>query len=217
LSAGNGGPNIVAEGGTADTTDAIESQAGPLCPAWRTYDMNHLLVLTAIGEDRPGLVEAIARTVADQGGNWLDSRMSRLGNRFAGILMVSAPEAKLAGLREALLALDSQGLRVTVEESTEEKALKPRRSVRLELVGQDRIGIVREISEALARHQVSIDDLETEIHSASWSGESLCKIIAELRVPSDVDTDVLREILEGIANELMVDITLGDSAAGGRS
>jgi len=171
------------------------------------------LVLTVIGADRPGVVEALSRAVAEHGGNWLESRMSRLASRFAGILLVSVPEANAGALRQALLALDSEGLRVTVEESAPDTTVLTYRTVKFELVGQDRAGIIHEISEALAEHRVSIDELVTEVQSASWSGETLCQVHAELRVPRDVSTAVLREVLEDIANELMVDITLDDLPA----
>ncbi|MGQ0656895.1 MAG: glycine cleavage system protein R [Chromatiales bacterium] len=168
------------------------------------------LVLTAIGVDRPGLVEALSRTVAAHGGNWLESRMSRLASRFAGILLVSVPGANAEALKGALLALESEGLRIAVEESAPDTTVITYRTVKLELMGQDRAGIIHEISEALAKHRVSIDELVTEVQSASWSGETLCQVHAELRVPRDVSTAALREVLEDIANEFMVDITLDD-------
>jgi glycine cleavage system regulatory protein len=173
--------------------------------------MATLLVLTAIGADRPGLVEALSRTVAEHGGNWLESRMSRLANRFAGILLVSVPEACVTSLKEALLRMEAEGLRIAVEESEPDSvAALTYRTARLELVGQDRAGIIRDIAEALAQHRVSIDELVTTVQSASWSGERLFQVNAELRIPGTVGRIVLREALEGIANELMVDITLDE-------
>jgi glycine cleavage system regulatory protein len=175
--------------------------------------MATLLVLTAIGEDRPGLVEAISRTVAESGGNWLESRMSRLANRFAGILLVSVPDGRADGLRNALLALESEGLKVAVEASEPAPPRDGQRTVRLEIVGQDRAGIIHQIAEALARHRISIDDLVTEVESASWSGETLCRISAELRLPPGVELGPLRDGLEALANELMVDMTFADEPA----
>jgi glycine cleavage system regulatory protein len=174
--------------------------------------MATLLVLTAIGEDRPGLVEILSRTVESHGGNWLESRMSRLANRFAGILLVSVPEPAAESLKRALQALDSEGLKVTVEVSGTDAAAGPLRIVRLELVGQDRPGIIRQVSEALARHGISIGELVTGVESASWSGETHCRIRADLRLPAEVDIDRLRGGLEALANELMVDIAFDESA-----
>lgn len=173
--------------------------------------MATLLVMTVIGEDRPGLVEAISRTVSEHGGSWQESRMARLANRFAGILLVSVPEASAALLTDALLALKSEGLHVNVEPGIGETPAADYRPAKLEIVGHDRQGIIRDISEALARHRVSIDDLETDVSSASWSGDPLCRVKAELRVPRGLDPAVLRRDLEDLANEFMVELLLDDS------
>lgn len=168
------------------------------------------LVLTVIGADKPGLVEVLSRTLAAHQANWLESRMSRLASRFAGILLASVPAGNLDALKTALAALEGEGLRIVIEESGADTALREYRTVKLELIGADRAGIVHEISEALARQGVSIDDLVTEVLSASWSGEKLFQAAAELRVPREVATADLRAVLEDLANELMVDIALDE-------
>ena len=82
------------------------------------------------------------------------------------------------------------------------------RFVALELVGQDRPGIVHEITEVLARHAVNVQELETTVQSASMSGESLFLAHAHVKVPPTADMEWLRAELEELANELMVDISL---------
>lgn len=170
------------------------------------------LVLTLIGEDRPGLVRALSEQVAALGGNWLESRMARLAGKFAGILLVSVPEANADALAAALRELESQGLRITIEKGIGEveTPVQGYRMLKLDLVGQDRPGIVRDISQALAGRGVSIEELTTEYISGSWSGENLFQAAARLRVPRNVALDELRELLEGLANELMVDIVLDE-------
>lgn len=169
------------------------------------------LVLTVIGKDRPGLVEALSRVVSEHGGSWQESRMAQLANRFAGILLVSVPEPAVAALTKALSGLADQGLQVHVEIGATENQTHEFRAARLEIVGHDRPGIIHDISESLARHRVSIDDLETEISSASWSGDSLCHVQAKLLLPRDLNPSVLREDLESLANEFMVELLLDDS------
>ena len=88
------------------------------------------------------------------------------------------------------------------------------REAQLELVGQDRVGIVQEISSALARHGVSIEKLHTQSESASMSGETLFRARAELRVPNDLDMEALQQSLELLADELMVDIDLQRQTVG---
>jgi glycine cleavage system regulatory protein len=96
------------------------------------------LVLTLIGQDRPGLVNSLSEQIAAFDGNWLESRMARLAGKFAGILLVSVPEANVEALTNALRGLESQGLRVTVEKSPREKVVQSHYIFTLELVGQDR-------------------------------------------------------------------------------
>src|SRR5262245_19192913 len=71
--------------------------------------MQRSLVMTVIGEDKPGLVESIATLVAGHGGNWLESRMSRLGGQFAGIVRVEVPADKEQPLANALKNLAARG------------------------------------------------------------------------------------------------------------
>ncbi len=167
------------------------------------------LVVTVIGKDRPGLVESVSAVVEDHGGSWVESRMSRLAGEFAGILRVSVPEAKADGLARGLQALEAQGLRVVVERGFEDAA-EEGHAIVLELIGSDRPGIVHTISEALAARGVNVDELNTECEGAPWSGGALFKAMAKLRVPKTLDLDVLRQSLEEIATDLMVDIRVGE-------
>ncbi|MCA1853205.1 MAG: ACT domain protein, partial [Beggiatoa sp.] len=118
--------------------------------------MTTTLVITAMGTDRPGLVEALSKALAAHHSNWLESRIAVLGGRFAGILLASVPETEARPLKEALAALESEGLRITAEDSGPDLGIGEFRTVKLELIGQDHPGIVRDISEAIARRGVNI-------------------------------------------------------------
>ncbi|MBW1760819.1 MAG: glycine cleavage system protein R [Deltaproteobacteria bacterium] len=168
------------------------------------------LVVTVIGKDRPGLVESVSAVVEEHGGSWVESRMSRLAGEFAGILRVSVPAASVDELSEALEALRSDGLRVVIERGVEE-AVEEGHVIALELIGSDRPGIVHKISEALAARGVNVEELNTECDGAPWSGDTLFKATARLRAPRTLDLDQLRESLEAIAGDLMVDISIGEA------
>lgn len=175
--------------------------------------MQTLLVMTVIGKDRPGLVESVADLVASHGGNWLESRMSRLGGHFAGILRVEIPADKERELIANLEGLNSRGLTVVVH-SDRAKAEPPPGRVRvLEIVGQDRPGIVRQISHALANYGVNVEELQTECASAAMTGEMLFKARAKLRVPASADVEKIRQNLEKIASDLIVDISFAELEA----
>ncbi len=168
------------------------------------------LVMTVIGKDRTGLVESLASLVAAHGGNWLESRMCRLGGEFAGILRIHVPSEKQAALMQALNGLASQGLRVIAcADETPSDAVAGRLTT-LEIVGHDRPGIVREITRALAGQGVNLEEFSSECLSAPMSGESLFKARARLQLPARCDAEALRQTLEKIASDLMVDISLAD-------
>src|SRR5690349_15314561 len=124
--------------------------------------MQRSLVMTLIAPDRPGLVESIAAAVAENGGNWLESRMSRLGGQFVGILRVEVPADDESNLIAALKRLESSGLHLVVHSDKPLPASQHTDLNSLEIVGQDRPGIVREISRTLAQHSVNVEELETE-------------------------------------------------------
>src|SRR5690349_9119051 len=112
--------------------------------------MRTSLVLTVIGDDKPGIVEQLSDRVLATGANWEESRMARLSGKFAGLLRVSVPVEQADALSNALRELGSGGLSVVVTRSGDTAAATTR-TVRLELVGHDHPGIVRDISRALAQ------------------------------------------------------------------
>jgi glycine cleavage system regulatory protein len=170
--------------------------------------MRRSLVLTLLGPDRPGLVEAMAALIARHGGNWLESRMASLAGEFAGILRVEVDDERAPALESALRSLEAdQGLAILVK-SARETERAAGRLLALELVGTDRPGIVREISQALAAKGVNVEELETECTSAPMTGETLFRARALLRLPRGAAEDELQRSVEAIAEDLMVDVTI---------
>lgn len=181
------------------------------------------LLLTVIGDDRPGLVSAVSHLVSAHGGSWQRSQMARLSGKFAGIALVEVPEAEVAALEAALAGLAVDGLQVGVERADEVGAgegggargpsAREGTDVRLHLLGQDRPGIVAEISAALAAHGVGIDELQTGVSDAPMAGGRLFEVDALLSIPATADLVEVRAGLEQLADELMVDLRL-DAATG---
>jgi glycine cleavage system regulatory protein len=170
------------------------------------------LVLTLIGPDRPGLVEAVAQIVASHGGNWLESRMAHLAGKFAGILRVEIPADKAEAAIAALAGLEERGLKVVSESSAEAKPTTTGRTLDLELVGLDRPGIVREISQLLASSGANVEELSTDRSSAPMSGEMLFTAKARVRLPSDADLGSLRAALERLASDMTIELRLVETA-----
>lgn len=170
---------------------------------------DHHLILTVIGDDRPGLVEELATAVSAHDGNWLESSLAHLSGKFAGIVRVAVPAERSAALQTALTKLS--GLKVSAALADTEKSAPAGRRFSLELVGHDRIGIVKEVSQVLARHAVNVEELATHTSSAPMSAEILFNAQAELLAAPDFNVQALKADLERISNDLMVDISLGET------
>ena len=135
--------------------------------------------------------------------------MSRLAGKFAGIVLVTVADNRFDALAADLRALSAQGLQITLER-TDEPVERESQRLHLELLGDDHPGIVAEISALLASHQVSIEELSTNVREAPMAGGMLFEARAVLNAPSTTSTDSLRSMLEGLAHELMVEIRLSD-------
>ena len=168
--------------------------------------MKTSIVLTIIAKDQPGIINTVSGVLYDHGGGWTQSSMSTLAGQFAGILLASVPSEKAEACVEELQQLKSQGLQVIAHVSSKLSATEETSEYILDLVGNDRRGIVHDITTILTNHNVNVLNLEAISESASMGGGDLFKARAELVVPASVDIDALEGDLESIANELMVDI-----------
>jgi glycine cleavage system regulatory protein len=166
------------------------------------------LVLTILGPDRPGLVEQIARLVADHNGNWLESRMAHVAGHFAGILRVEVDADQAEALSTSLAGLAQSGLDTIIHPDPTTALPDNRPLVHLDVMGQDRPGIVREISRVLASLDVNVEELATECRAAAETGQPLFHAEAQLRLPPHVTEATLRQSLEAVAADLMVDVKL---------
>lgn len=173
--------------------------------------MESTFIITFIGDDRPGLVEELSSTIAEFGGNWQESRLSQLAGKFAGLVQVSLPTQNSEPLQAALQALQAKGLsvRVTAAGGTGDQAVNAQ-LLQLAILGPDRPGIVREISAALACQSINVIDMHSHVSSAPMSAELLFHANVEAEVPEDTDLEELTDRLDQIADEMDVDIHLGN-------
>ena len=172
---------------------------------YSTPKMNGTLKLTISGKDRAGLVEHLAQVIVAHGGNWEHSRMAHLAGRFVGLLEVTVPCDQQQDLESALRTIPGLDVMIATGQSsaTPEDML---RSFDLELVGSDHPGIVREIFKALADEGVNVEELTTRAYTAPDSGGRLFEAKARLGCHADFDRESIREQLEQIAQDVMVEI-----------
>ena len=170
--------------------------------------MRDMLVLTIVGADRTGLVDSLAREIAAVGGNWEESRLARLAGQFAGVVLVTVDTDRTEQLVAALRALDATGLQVSVRPTTAPAVPSPPSPrVWLEVTGNDRPGIIRDISRILAERNINVEELESEVASAPMSGNRMFTARIRLLAPSATQLTNLRARLEGLTGELMVDLS----------
>jgi glycine cleavage system regulatory protein len=168
--------------------------------------MTSFLVMTILGADRPGLVRRVADTVAEHGGNWLESRMARLAGHFAGIVRVECGGPAAEALVAALRGLESEGLTVLVvrEDAREPEA---RRTLAVDVLGHDRPGIVRELSAAIATAGGNVEELTTGLESAPMSGHSMFRAHGVVSIPGNADPATLTAAIEALGGDLSVEIS----------
>jgi glycine cleavage system regulatory protein len=172
------------------------------------------LVLTFVGDDRPGLVNAISEKVAHFGGTWLESRSVHLAGKFAGVVLVSVPDESLIGLESALAKLAPSGLRVSIERGGLAEHEKPARLVMLDILGHERLGIVRDVTQALTSLGVNIEEFGSGLEGEPFTGVRMFHATARLSVPHGLKLEDLRKALERLAAEIMVDLTVGEGQPG---
>lgn len=167
--------------------------------------MQTYLVMTVLGHDRPGLVSSLADTVAAHGGNWLESRMARLAGQFAGIARIECPANTVDALIRELQTPGNSGLTV-IAVREEIAAPLTRRTLVVDVVGNDRPGIVRELSAAVAQAGGNIEELTTGLESAPMSGHPMFRAHGIISIPENTDATVLTAAIETLGGDLTVDL-----------
>lgn len=169
--------------------------------------MNISIAMTVLGSDRPGLVNSLAATVASHGGNWLESRMARLAGQFAGIVRIECPAETVDALIRELQTPDPSGLTIlAVREGTPSPL--SRRTLVVDVVGNDRPGIVRELSAAIAGAGGNIEELTTGLESAPMTGQAMFRARGIISIPENAEATALSTAIESLGGDLTVDVTV---------
>ena len=167
-----------------------------------------LLVLSVVGSDRPGLTKALAAAVLSAGGNWLESHLSRLGGLYVGSVLVDLAEGKVEALRAAVSAVDAAGLEVRIAPAGAPPAVAGE-TLEFSVVGQDRPGIVRQVTATISDLGANIESFRTWLSTEAYSGAPLFNMAANLRLPVGLSAARVQDALEAISGEIMVDVAMG--------
>lgn len=172
--------------------------------------MHTSLLISVIADDRPGLVDSLSAVVNDHGGNWLESNMSRLAGKFAGILRIDVSASDAPRLEAALQGLSSQldGLKLQIEQlhADPEPLQEASEALVIELVANDRAGIVSEISRTLAELKINVESFSSFCEPAPMASGQLFRARLEIRMPNSLKRGELRARLELLADDLMLEL-----------
>ena len=167
------------------------------------------LVLTIIGRDRAGVVAELADVVRFHDANWKRSELAEISGTFAGVVIVDVDDDRVDELLTNLLILRQQGLHITAEQIEEIVDAPDAQDMRLRFTGEDRPGILHEISTTLSGFDISISRLVTEQEPSADGGHHF-EITAQLVVPLSVDLDAVIEALEHVTDNLGIALHVED-------
>ena len=170
------------------------------------------LVFTVMGPDRPGLVESLAAVVKEHGGSWQQSNMAHLADQFAGVVAVTVPAASLAELREALDGLNATGLRVLCNDEVPAERVAQGIEADLRITGNDRSGIVHDVSAVLERLAINVERMDTRCEPAPMSGDLMFHADIRIRLLDLASVDALSDALEALSEDLTVDFQVDPTA-----
>ena len=163
------------------------------------------IIFTLVGIDKPGLISDLAKTVYDMGGNWLGSNFSHMAGHFAGFVQVDLPLEKHQALMERLS--EHPDLKIHLLPGITETRGE-QQTVQIDIMGNDNTGIVQELTQILSQFNLNIVKFDSFLESAPNWGGALFKAKAIITVAADFDLETLRDRLESVANDLMVDIEI---------
>lgn len=163
------------------------------------------LIFTLLGKDKPGLIDSLAQKVFNLGGNWLSSSFAHMAGNFTGFVQIDLPQDKHQELIDALTQHPDLKINLITGEEDNSQLTQ---SANIEIMGNDKPGIVQELTSVLHQFNINIVKFESSCGSAPNWGSSLFKAQAVINAPADFDMSQLQTSLEQISDDLVVDFDL---------
>ena len=168
--------------------------------------MSTSLVLTISAHDRPGIMSSLSTTVTDNGGNWLESRMARLAGQFVGIICIECDEQHTDKLKESLNAMAADGVHVHILGQGDLSNYPFGRHLSIDIFGNDRPGIVSQLTRAISDAGANIEELNTSIESAAMSGQTIFHACGTICLPESAEEDSIIEAIEALSDDLTIEV-----------
>lgn len=164
------------------------------------------MVLTIIGKDQPGIVDDLAKAVATANGNWLRSSFCQLSGHFAGFVEIILPKDNHNQLVADCHALSSLQITLVPAHQNDEQTQNSKQ-VLLKVTGNDRAGIIKDVTGALKTFDINIVELQTSCEGAPNWGSPLFTANIGIQTANTFETSKLKTAIEDIADDLIVDLS----------
>ncbi|TKB56655.1 glycine cleavage system protein R [Ferrimonas aestuarii] len=158
-------------------------------------------ILSVVGEDSPGITEHLANILKQNSANWLDANLRRIGDRYAGIIELSLPKENVTSLKQDLTTLT--GLAIELQQVKPKAASQHQFLV--EIVGNDRPGIVAAVTQVINSQRANIDQLDSDLDVANHTGLPLFRLNVLLTADNEQQLDLIEQGLFALGDDLMVE------------
>jgi glycine cleavage system regulatory protein len=165
-------------------------------------------VITFIGDDQTGIVGALSAVIEKHGGNWLESQLSKLGGKFAGLILVALPDQVVEELHAELKTLRGGEWSVRITPTEAVGVVPELANLTLSILGPDRPGIVKEVSRALAEAGINVLELESRVENAAFTGEAMFRAEIRAQAPDNQPIRAIENQLDAIAEAMTLDIDI---------
>ena len=171
--------------------------------------MDNYIAISAVGQDRPGIVNELSRAILEYGCNIVDSRMTVLGGEFAIILMVSGHWNQIAKLESALPKFAANlGLTLNYKRTSARKAQPDLIPYDIDVVAIDHPGIVHQLTNFFSSRHINIEDLSTSSYYAAHTGAKMFTLTMIVGIPSSMSIADIRELFFTFCDDLNLDATM---------
>jgi len=168
--------------------------------------MSQLIVISAVGTDRTGVVQDLTKVIMSCGGNIEESRMTTLGSEFAMLLLVSGNWHTLSRLQQGLDKLCENGqLTVAIRKTDAKPPSQNRMPYAVDVVALDQQGIVFNLANFFASRDIEIADVATRSYAAAHTGAPMFAVQMAVNVPSSVHVAQLRDEFLELCDRLNLD------------
>ena len=171
--------------------------------------MSQLIVISAVGHDRTGVVQDITKVILGCGGNIEESRMTTLGAEFAMLMLVSGNWHTLSRLEDQLSKLsETKELTVSVRKTTEQVSKEDRMPYHVGVVSLDQQGIVYNLANFFATHDIEIADVSTRHYAAAHTGAPMFEVQMAINIPASIHVAQFRDHFHDFCDQMNMDAIL---------